>query len=247
MKKILLILLIFIFPVCGNALEDDDFQIWTEAIVTKQIGKKWKASLSEELRFKDDADRFYYAHTEINFRHRAFSNLFYLDKIKSKRWLEYRLLYLSAGYKHISEEQLDVWRKEKRPYVDLDFRWRFNRILKKILFSNRARLGYRDREELDSNWRFRNKLRATFPWRWTKWELRPYVEGEWFFDFEDIEERLSTIVGEDNVARTRLYAGMDMKFREGFRGTLYLMEQRTETSDDFRDIHVLGLKFKFAF
>lgn len=53
-----LLLVLFPFFTAGNLLaQTTDFQTWNSLALEKQLGKKWKASLEEEVRLQDNSTR----------------------------------------------------------------------------------------------------------------------------------------------------------------------------------------------
>lgn len=67
---------------------------------------------------------------------------------------------------------------ESRPLINLTLK----KKVKGAFVSNRSRVEFRyydfDRED---DVRFRNETRVVFPWKLTRWQLKPYLEEEFFY------------------------------------------------------------------
>lgn len=92
---------------------------------------------------------------------------------------------LRAGYRHAWIRPRDEWLEEDRPYLEGYFadRWEGFRV------SNRSRFEFRYYDfDRDDDVRFRNEIVVEAPWELTPLKLKPYVEEEVFFGFN--QERI---------------------------------------------------------
>ena len=247
MKKILLLILFVFIPIHVFAFELPDTQVWNSLSASRKAGKYWRASLKQEIRF-GDGEGLYYTHTDIFFNNNYFAkkmseNRFFLFN-EENRILGAHWFYWGIGYRHVFEDKEDSWKSEKRPYIDFDYRWRFHRFLNKFHFSNRVRFEYRSREDLADYWRFRNKLKVIFPWKFSKLKAQPYIADEIFYD--GISNKGFNF-SEDYQSRNRFFAGCTMKIKEGLNGEVYYMLQSTKQDEGFDDANILGLELKFVF
>ena len=74
----------------------------------------------------------------------------------------------------------EEWLEESRPYVEGYYanKWKGFRI------TNRSRLEFRFFDHRDDDIRFRNEIVVEAPWEWTPLKLKPYVEEEFFYGFD---------------------------------------------------------------
>jgi hypothetical protein len=101
--------------------------------------------------------------------------------------------------------------------------------------SDRNRIEYRDKEDADDYWRYRNKATIAAPWKFTEYAIRPYVADEIFFDCEDVD-----------ITKNRAFVGVTFDIMEHVGGELYYMWEATDQQKWFDD-HVIGTKLKFSF
>jgi hypothetical protein len=102
--------------------------------------------------------------------------------------------------------------------------------------SDRNRFEYRDREDEDDVWRYRNKVTVKFPFELTLLKLKPYVADEIFITLND-----------DNIDRNRFYAGASFGLTKGLDMDIYYMWQASRSAEEWIDINVLGTGLKFKF
>ena len=137
-------------------------------------------------------------------------------------WLDVR-----AAYRHIHEERGGEWKYENRPHLGAAVK--FN--LGGLSCSNRGRLSYRNREDADNSWFFRNKLSFKFPLKITKLAIQPYLADEAFYDFDACQ-----------MNRNRLYAAIALKLLDSLKAELYYLWQSKEGTSKWSDTHVPGTK-----
>jgi hypothetical protein len=103
--------------------------------------------------------------------------------------------------------------------------------------ANRSRLAFRDIDGEDPIWRFRHKLRLTWPVPLTALQIRPYVADEIFYYFN--AERFNG---------HRLQAGLFVPLHEKVRLELfYFWHIHKEDDNDWSDVNVIGTFFRFKF
>ncbi|MGB2806490.1 MAG: DUF2490 domain-containing protein [Sedimentisphaerales bacterium] len=207
------------FP-CGPcfAFDDGDFQYWSAVGGSFDINQDWGCSFEEEFRFGDDAGELYYHHSDLGFVYKGFAE-----------WIDLGFNYRQAFERTDSEGE---WKQENRPHLNV--------TLKGQLFglnvSDRSRFEYRDREDKNDLWRYRNKVTVKFPLELTELKLKPYLADEVFVPLND-----------DNIARNRVYAGVSFKVLENMTGEVFYLWQSSRSAGDWNDINVLGTWLKFRF
>ncbi|MCF7908247.1 MAG: DUF2490 domain-containing protein [Candidatus Omnitrophica bacterium] len=215
-KLIVLTIAIALFPFCSFSFDDGDFQYWNTSNVSKKINDDWKLSFEEEFRWGDNANNPYYNHSDLGVTYSGLVS-----------WLD-----LGVNYRHIHEDKSSDWKVENRPHLNADLKWK----LFDLAFSNRGRLEYRNREDADNYWRYRNKFSIKAPFKLTKLEIQPYIADEIFYDF-DVE----------TLNRNRFYGGFGLKIIKNLKGEVYYLWETTEKSDKWNDLHIFGTKLKVSF
>jgi len=199
------------------AIDDSDFQYWSSASFSFDINKDWKAIVTEELRFIESAGNLAYHHTEAGFLYSGLADWLDLG-------FEYRQIY--------GKDSTGSWIEEHRP--------KLNAIIKGNLlgidFTNRSRFEYRDRENKNDIWMYRNKLTLKFPMEVTSLKLKPYVADEVFFLLDDVD-----------YTANRIYAGFSIDLAENLKGNIFYMWQTAKVSGTDIDINVIGTNLTFSF
>lgn len=199
------------------AYDDEGFQFWTTASASIDVNKDWKAKFEEELRLGDDGGNLYYQHSDLGFTYTSLA-----------KWID-----LGLNYRQIFEKDgRGEWRQENQPH--------FNVTLKTQLFefnlSNRSRLEYRDRENREDTWRYRNKVTVKFPLEMTPLKLQPYVADEIFINFD-----------KEDFNRNRFYCGFSLKCSKHIQGEAYYLWQSSESGGEWKDVDALGVNIKVYF
>lgn len=207
-------------PVYAQNLSDGDGQFWKTFVVEGPLTRKLKLGFEEEFRIGDILSDLYYAHTEIGLSYKLHD-----------QWT------LGAGYRQAYEQKKEIWREERRPVFFITFskKWRG------VFFSDRNRFEHRDREASAVMWRYRNKLTATFPQKWTKVQFQPFLSDEFNVDMTAEE-----------VQRNRFFAGVGHKISSNKHlkaETYYLWQvtRKTTDSSEWVNFNALGIKLKIEF
>lgn len=143
--------------------------------------------------------------------------------------------WLDIGFNFRKEYEKDSkgkFRHENRPHLNLTVKGR----LLDLDVSNRSRFSWRDIENKEEVWEYRNKSTVKFPLELTKLKLQPYVAEEWF-----------VFLGEDNVYRNRFYSGFGCELAKNIKASIYYMWETRKISGGWRDTNIIGFQFKFLF
>ena len=199
------------------AYSDEGFQYWSGASASVNINKDWKVTVEQELRMGDDGGNLYYEHSDLGFVYKGLAD-----------WVD-----LSFNYRQIYEKDgKDHWQPENRPHLNLTFKGRmFN-----LPVSNRSRLEFRDLDNKEDVWRYRNKIEVRFPWKFTAFELQPYLGDDVFIDLD-----------EEDFTKNWLFSGVSFKLLENLKGEIYYMWQASKSKKEWKDVHILGTRLKFSF
>jgi hypothetical protein len=200
------------------AYDDGDFQWWTSAGASFDINKDWKCNFEEEFRLGDDGGELYYHHSDLGFVYGSLAD-----------WIDLGFNYRQVFARADSESE---WKRENRPHLNV--------TLKGKMFglgvSNRARFEYRDREDQEDHWRYRNKFTVKVPLELTELRFKPYVADEVFVPLND-----------DNISTNRFYAGLYFDMLENMTGEVFYLWQASRAPGDWNDFNVLGTRLKFRF
>lgn len=205
-----------LLPAICFAFDDGDFQYWNTESISWKVNENWKAQFEAEFRYGDDASNFYYQHSDLGF---IYSGL--------AEWID-----LGFNYRQIFEEKSSIWRYENVPHLNATVKWK----LFDFSFSNRGRFEYKNREEADNYWRYRNKFTVKLPMKLTQLEIQPYIADEIFCDFD-----------KETLNRNRLYSGFSFKLFKSLKADIFYLWQSSEKNDKWNDTHVLGTKLNLSF
>lgn len=172
--------------------------------------------LEEEFRFGGDAKDFYYQHSDLGFIYSGFA-----------QWLD-----LGANYRHIYEKNKGKWFLENQPHLNATLKWKFD----EWSLSNRSRFEYRNRQGREDFWRYRDKFTVKIPFKFTKFEIHPYVADEFFYDF-DVER----------VNKNRFFGGFESKLTKNIKADIYYLWESNEKNRNWNDAYVLVTKLTLQF
>lgn len=198
------------------AYDDGDFQVWNTETEEFKINKEAKMVLEEEFRWGGSAKEFYYQHYDLGF----FYNL-------------QKYLNVGAGYRHVLSKSKGKFLVENEPYISATLLW----DIAGFKFDDRSRLEYNHFDYKDDTWRYRNKFTVKLPWKFTKFEIQPYLADEIYVLFDD-SQRLN---------QNRFSAGLGMTITKNLKGEIYYLLQSSKGSKLWTATNVLGTKLKLFF
>jgi hypothetical protein len=209
---------------------DGDVQLWVDQEVRTRLSERFRAKVKQSFRFRDDVDTFGMYVVEGGLTSKTFS------------WLD-----LGLFYRYVREESEGEWLDEYRPYGDATIHWK----LWDIAFSDRNRAEFRSREARTDKWRYRNRLMAVFPLRWTDIDLRPYISAEAFFD-ESIRRgdrnRVRSTFGIKTHPRERLRKTLSGQARNlEMTSDFYVSYQSTERDEETVNDYIIGINLGCSF
>jgi hypothetical protein len=192
------------------AAEEGSFEYWAHADFRVPINEQWCLTFEERLTFGEDARRLTGQQPVATVTYSGLAD-----------WLA-----VGVGFRHVFKRDGDEWRTERRP--------EFNVTARGELFTldviDRSRLEYRDREDQENVWRYRNKVTIVPPVTFTAWKIQPYAADEIFVNFD-----------EQDFNEQRLYGGFLIPLHKQVRLELYYFWRLTEQDDNsWHDTNVLG-------
>jgi len=199
------------------AVNDKGFQYWSTAGAEFNINKDWKVTFEEEFRFGNGGGNLYYKHSDLGF---VYSGL--------AKWIDIGLNYRQVFEKDSKNE----WKQENRPHLNITLKGK----IYDCDISSRSRFEYRDREDKADIWRYRNKFTLKLPVQLTALKLQPYVADEIFVNFD-----------KEDFNRNRLYFGFSLKLTKNIKCDIFYLWQASRSSEEWKDIDVLGTQLRFLF
>lgn len=216
-KRLLVLCLAFLFVLGFSPVvkaDDGDWVYKSKYGVSFPIVEKLEAAVKTEFRFEDDMSKHYYSYGDAGL---------YYD------WLDW--LEVSGNYRYIRSDGGD-WTTENRPYGNAKLKWKWG-VFK---FSDNNRLEYRNREDKDDLWRYRNKLKISYPLKWTKLEISPFASGEIFYDFDASQ-----------MNKYRLEGGISMKLIKSLKLNVSYQYDNKKKKGDWSYTNSLCTYLRYSF
>jgi hypothetical protein len=142
--------------------EAGEWQLWADLDLGRASGAYLSGALKQSMRWREGVDGLSSTFLDGNITLRALP------------WLN-----LTGAYRHIWAKSGGDWIEESRPYADATVKVR----LGKVSFSDRNRLAWREIENEDGEFRYRNKLTALYGGAGlTSLQFRPYAAAEAFLN-----------------------------------------------------------------
>jgi len=189
------------------------------------LNQNTKLTFTEEFRLGDDGGTLYRHHSDIGL---VYMSLF--DNVD-----------LGLNYMQVFEkDDTGKWRQENRPHLNLTVRGK----IFGLDIADRSRIEFRDRENKNDTWRYRNKFTINRPFEFLDSEAlskfrdryKPYVADEVFLNCDG-----------SGYVRNRLSIGVLITLTTNMAGDLYCLWQSDEADSGTKDIQVLGFKLVISF
>ncbi len=207
--------LLLLCTATAYAYKDNDFQVWNTDSEEFKINPDAKIVFEQEFRWGGSAKDFYYQHYDLGF-------LYTLQKH----------LNVGAGYRHVLSKPGNKFLVENEPYICATLFWE----LAGFNFDDRSRLELNHFDYKDDTWTYRNKFTVKAPWKFTQFQIQPYLSDEIFILMDD-GQRLN---------KNRFSAGLGMSLTKNLRAEMYYMLQSSK-SLKWTAANVLGTKLKLLF
>ncbi len=194
------------------------FQIWSTFKVSSDINKDFRLDVEEELRWVNNASEYSYNHTDVGLTYKSIAD-----------WLD-----VGINYRYIEARKgsSNPWKAEHRPHLNATIKGMWD----DVKLSSRSRLEYRNKENDNYSWRYRNKFKAVIPVELTSLKLKPYIADEIFISFNS----------EDFNAH-RLYAGLSTEVGRNLSADFYYLWLTSESNNDWINFNILGFSLKYKF
>jgi hypothetical protein len=193
------------------ASQDDEWQFWNTDAVRVKLREGLKAKAEVETHWDDGMRNLSTRYEDIALEWGA------------RPWLD-----LLVAYREVQSWSDGTRYGEHRPRAGATLKGEWE----KFDFSNRNRIEYRIREDAPDGWRYRNLLRIVAPPILEGGHVRPYLEDEVFYDFND-----------SRISENRLAAGLTFRLWDRLSCDLCYRWQEQQKSDDWQTAHVFGTGF----
>ncbi|MDD4899326.1 MAG: DUF2490 domain-containing protein [Candidatus Omnitrophica bacterium] len=198
------------------AFDDGDFQIWNQETQEKKISNNTRITAEEEFRLGNNAGNFYYQHYDLGIVH-DFN----------------KFLGAGFGFRYVLEKSNSPkFQEEDMPYLLGLLNWE----LAGTKFNSRSRFEYRHFDYKSDFWRYRNKITARFPWKFTKLEIQPFLADEGFLTFNRVM-----------FSENRFYAGVGMSLTKNLKLDIYYLLRSNRSSGNWNNANVFGTSLKISF
>jgi len=213
-----------LLPVTVVAGDDGDWQQWSEAFWSQNLGSGFDAAMRFESRWEEDASRWAYYEVEpmVNWRY-------------SPRW------DFSLGYER-DERLVPLEEIAHVPNIAATVKiprqpWQFPPVLDWRL-SNRMRMEFIVPEDPQMDWQplYRNRTDWEAKWRWGSKEIVPFAFEEWFLNFDRGE-----------ITQNRFGVGIGVPIVPHAMARLYWMRLDEKRGDRWEWHPVVGVQLQFQF
>jgi len=133
---------------------------------------------------------------------------------------------ISLNYKQEYERDTEGWLIEKRPHINLKYRWQWG----PFRLENRNRTEFRFKENSDYVTRYRNKLSINIPLHWLMKQYNLYFANELFYNLND-----------EGFNRNRFYVGFFRNFKK-FKPEIFGFWQYSEDDPSWVSEFILAFK-----
>ena len=205
------------FTSVGFAARNGNLEHWQEIGVDFDINEDWKFAVTEELKLGEHNGNPYLHNTDMGLVYKSFGD-----------WIDVSLNFK----KEYEKDSAGKFRHENRPHINIML---YGKAFGLDL-AHRSRLEYRDRQHKETVWRLREKFRIKLPYKFTKFNLQPYIADEIFLN-----------LGEDNVNQNRFFAGFSGKLAKDIKINLFYMWKKSKITGGWRDTNVIGTQIRFLF
>jgi hypothetical protein len=221
---------LFLMSALGSsAWAGSDWQAWIDQAVSKGLTERLTVRVAQSFRYSFDESQL---------------ATYYLEA--GGTWAARSWLSLGAGYRQQVDRRESRWIGENRPFADAILRWN----IRSVAISDRNRIEYRNREEQDDIFRYRNKLTVQY----NAWEpgfgLKPYAAAEAFIDESaNLKERNRTrfTLGIRTDPDRHLLRNVEASWTQSLAMDYSVTVQRTKKDGDWADEYIAGVQAGWNF
>jgi len=211
------IIFILILFTGGSLAFASNFEYWNSESASLKFHEDFKLKIDQEFRFATNGKGFYREHTDFGLMYGGLSK--YLDV-----GVNYRIV--------LEKNSKKSWLGQNRVY----FQAKLKGEMAGFDLSNRSQFEYRAKNSHYDYWLYRNKSTVKFPFKFTKFDARPYVAHEFYVHFKKRE-----------VSRNRVWGGIGFDIYKKLTGDVYYMWQADKHHDSWLSRNIFGSKLKIKF
>jgi hypothetical protein len=190
--------------------------------VAANLLKHTTFTLEEEFRQSGDRARSFYEHTDFQVKYAVNG---WLDAFGS-----YRLIYQDKGHGYHTASMFVPGFMLKAPTTLLPAKYGALSLRSRVeltLQDSQNKASYQDTEF----------LKYSLPWKWSRWQIQPFVGEELFFDCaKDLD-----------FNRNRFYAGVDFVLSSRVKGSLFWYDQQDKGKRAWTSDNIIVAQVKFVF
>ncbi len=211
-KRALFSIFVLMIAVDVCCATDDNQGVRAGAGFSFALNDMWKMTVTQKFHFRDG-------------EHNKHENVVSF-KYKAADWLD-----VGLGFKQYHKESGHEWQRENRPYVEATAKEKWLGLK----WSNRNRLEFRDFEQGNDVFRYRNRLKAHVPHDLFDLPVQPYGAYECF-----VQEA-------SGLHQTRIYSGMVWDVNERLDVDIFVFHEKKQTTHGWDDRYTYGFETKFSF
>ena len=212
------------FTASAQTSTNSSWEKFTETIKQKSV-----VTLEEEFRGKDTDSHLFYQHTDIQYKFLAFNNLdFFTD---------YRFILKNSSGANGKWADQSMFLEGFNLKLPESSRWgKINlRVREEIGLQTPTSTGVTAANS--TTWQLNLFPKYDLPFKWTKYEIQPFVADESFWD---TEHGMSYV-------RNRIYAGLDFKISPKILGGVWYYRENQNTLYGAKNSDVAVAQIRFIF
>lgn len=191
-----------------SAFASDDWQYWHDTEIKAELTEKYSLRLDAQQRLRDD-----------------FSDLYFYNFAGGFLWEASRFFEIGPFFRYDHEKDADG------DHVN-ENRWLIEATLKhalgKLKLSDRSRIEYRNRNTTDA-WRYRNRLKVSYPLPFKKIKITPFAADEIFWDITN-----------HTLNQNRFSTGLETGLNRHVTLKTYYLLRSVRRGADWDEEHILG-------
>jgi hypothetical protein len=220
-KAILSALLLSLMIVQFSVAQEQDAGLWLTASIEKKISKDFKATLSQEFRFKENYSQLGTYFTDIGLQYKISKSL-----------------NASFNYRFIEKLQKDLtYDTRSRFYLDVAYRYKADKwnFILRTRFQDQIESFSTDEDYSQPQFYWRNKLTIKYSLK----DFTPYATAEVFYPLNNPKGNI--------IDEFRLSAGSDYEInKKNSVGGYFLIDKEINVKNPVTSF-IIGLEYGFAF
>jgi hypothetical protein len=206
--------LLLMLTLTSTSRASDDWQYWNQLAFKHEFNDRLSLDIASEQKWRDDASDFY------------LYNGFIIPTVRLTKNVS-----LGAGYRCERRQEDNSWTTENRLFVPLTLKW----AVQDWTIQLRNQLEYRDLENDQDRWRFRERIMLGHPVHLGGLTVTPFVSEELFYD-----------VTVEQTEQNRVAVGLSIPRGEHMTFAVFYMN-KADRDDHWSTANILGTEVAFKF